>query len=155
MNTNFDFKKYNDANDVKGYDLFIDRLGNMYKIKKTKSNSIVDHNSWAEKYMIETQKINKLNFKINSSNLINLINLKGPAEILVHSYGFVYYSHDALLFQPIIKAPNPKYFNNNVTDEQLDSLTSVMLMNNENPFVVPMIMGEEDYDYDYTTINKR
>lgn len=141
MNTNFDFSSYDDINLVKGYDLFIDPNGSVYKIKKTRNMIDVNHNKWAERFLILNNKI----------SIIDLTYLKvdySPVEIMVNYFGYVYYSHDNLLFQPIIKTPNPKYNKKMVSEEQLDTLTNIMVINNENPFDVPMIMGEkEEYDY--------
>ena len=138
IDVSFDMKKYDDINLIKDCDLFIDPSGYFYKIKPIKGISILNHNTWSKKYL---------------DNLKYTFNHKfSPAEIMVHLFGFVYYSHDQLKYKPIIKTPNPRYFNVSSSPEQLNSLFNVMMVNGENPFNVPMLMGEENI-YDYEEIN--
>jgi hypothetical protein len=131
---NINFEKITDNMKVCGYDLFIDEDGSFYKIKKISSRDTLTHNEWAEEFF--KQRNIEVNNKFSS------------AEYLVHRFGFVYYSHDLLSFKPIIKIPNPKYYHKNISEEQLDSLFLLMILNNENPYKVPFLMGETDiYSY--------
>lgn len=136
---NIDLNPYNDAVLVRKYDLFINKLGEYFKIKRTLSKDRMNHNIWAEKYL---EEINDKEEYIGLS----------PAEVLIHKYGFLYYSHDGLLYKPIIKVANPGYFKIRKTEEQLDSLFNIMVINGENPFIVPMLNGEENI-YDYEEMN--
>ena len=125
---------YKDSLFVTKSDLFIDQEGLFYQIKKTISKSKINHNVWAVEYL-ESIK-DKTSYAMS------------PSEVLIHRYGFLYYSHDELVYKPIIKIPNPKYFGVRASDEQLDSLFEIMYLNEENPYNVPMLMGEENvYDY--------
>lgn len=134
----FDTKKYDDINLVKKYDLYIDPNGYFYKVKSIKGIGILNHNTWAKMYLDKL----KYNFDKKFS----------PAEIMVHLFGFIYYSHDQLQYKPIIKVANPRYFNVTASPEQLNSLFNIMLVNGENPFDVPMLMGEEGI-FDYEALN--
>ena len=121
-----DFNKYDDAMAVHRYEGFIDRNGYFYKVAKRGENKNRDsHNEWAEVFIKE--KLNKKNFKFSptTSALFTLTRLSGPAEILIHCFGYVYYSHDPDYYKPIIKVPNPKISNYKATEEQLDMLFSL------------------------------
>lgn len=137
---NIDTKKYDDVLKVMNCDLFIDKYGYYYKVKKNKSNELINHNTWADYYLKEVLKIDK---KINNS-----------AIFLVNCVGMIYYSHDILECKPIIKIPNPNYYKKRATSTQLDALFDIMLINNENPYIVPMLMGEENV-YDYIEIDSK
>ena len=104
------------------------------------------HNKWAEVYLKE--KLNIKNFKFNqtASALLTLAALNGPSEILIHCFGYVYYSHDPIYFKPIIKIPDPKIANYKVTEEQLDMLFYLMILNKENTNI-PIFFNDEDIDY--------
>ena len=77
------------------------------KVKKIYEDS---HNKWAEQFMKENLNISDFKLNPSVSMLLCLSKMNGPAEILIHCFGFVYYSHDALMYKPIIKIPNPIYF---------------------------------------------
>lgn len=144
----FDFEKYDDANQVKDYDGFIDKLGNFYKVCKRNKKIYEDsHNKWAEQFIKE--KLNISDFKLNPSvsMLLCLSKMNGPAEILIHCFGFVYYSHDPIYLKPIIKVPNPKIASYKVTKEQLDMLSMVMLLNNEDINIPIFFDDNEEYSY--------
>ena len=147
-------KGYKDASMVTRSDLFIDQKGLYYQIKKTISSSKINHNIWANAYINE-QNEKRIPVDLNSPDYLEQImqakerikNLS-PAEYLIHKYGFLYYSHDELLYKPIIKIANPAYYKMRASDEQLDSLFEIMVLNHENPFNVPMLMGDTNvYDY--------
>lgn len=125
---------YKDSVYVRKSDLFIDQKGLYYQVKKTVSKSKISHIIWAIEYLKSIEDYT--NYYLSAD------------EVLVHKYGFLYYSHDELIYKPIIKIANPKYFGTHASDEQLDSLFAIMYLNGENPFNVPMLMGEENiYDY--------
>lgn len=149
----YDFKAYDDAMEIHRYEGFIDRNGNFYKVCKrgekiTDEKGIVrdSHNKWADAYIKE--KLNIKNFKFNptASALLTFISLNGPAEILIHCFGYVYYSHDPVYYKPIIKAPDPKIANYKATEEQLDMLFSLMVINKENTNI-PIFFNDDDIDY--------
>lgn len=135
IDLSLDMTKYSDINAIKNHDLFIDQNGDFYKIRPIKGMSLFNHNTWAKMYL------DKLNYDLDQRF--------SPSEVLVHVLGFVYYSHDQLKFKPIIKIADPWFCNMNTTKAQLDSLYNVMIVNGENPNIVPMLMGEEGiYDYE-------
>ena len=107
-----DFKPYDDALSALGYDGFIDRYGNFYKVCKKRKKGMEDtHNEWAEKFIKEKLNIKDFKFNPTTSALFTLTKLSGPAEVLIHCFGYVYYSHDPIYYKPIIKLPNPKISN--------------------------------------------
>lgn len=133
-NPKFDIKGYNDLTSIVGYDGFIDPNGLFYKVKKRNSNDIsVSHFTWAEYYL--TQDKNKLNdlLKPSYSVLYILSKLNSKQDILIHFFGFVYYSHDYLTHEPIIIPPDPMYNGKTITSEQLDTLYEIMNINLEQP----------------------
>lgn len=147
----FDFNKYDDIALVKDYDGFIDKYGNFYKVcprmKKSRKEIKKDsHNAWAQKFITEKLNVKDFRFNPTTSALFTLSTLGGPAEILVHCFGYVYYSHDSLFHKPIIKIPNPKIANYKINEYQIDTLSSIMLMNNED-INIPIFFDEEEYDY--------
>lgn len=148
----YDFTKYDDAKEIHRYDGFIDKNGYFYKVCKI-GEKILDengrvrdsHNKWAEAYLKEKLKVENFKFNPTVSALFSLTQLSGPAEILVHCFGFTYYSHDPVYYKPIIKTPNPRIANYKVTEDQLDMLYLIMLLNKESTDI-PIFMGEdEDY----------
>ena len=149
----FDFNKYDDTTQINRYEGFIDRNGNFYKVCKrgqkiTDENGIVrdSHNLWAEAFLKEKLNIKDFKFNPSISALLALSSISGPAETLIHCFGYVYYSHDPIYFKPIIKAPNPKIANYKVTEEQLDTLFSIMIMNKEDTNI-EIFFDEDVYDY--------
>lgn len=148
----FDFNKYDDVIEVKGYDGFIDRDGNFYKVcKKRKRMKEDSHNRWAEEFLKEKLNISEFNFNQTVSALFTLVSLRGPAEILVNCFGYVYYSHEPIYYEPIIKIPNPKIANYKVTEEQLNMLYSLMIYNNENTDI-PIFYNDCDI-YEYSELD--
>lgn len=148
----FDFNKYDDAALVNKYDGFIDRLGNFYKVAprglgilNSKGEVRDSHNEWAEHFMKEVLNIKKFKINPSISMVFTLSKLNGPAEILVNCLGYVYYSHEPVHYRPIIKVPNPKMFGFKVTNEQLDMLYSIMVLNKENTNI-NIFFAEDDYE---------
>ena len=132
-----DFNKYDDVVEIKDFNGFIDRLGNFYKVSKKKTNFNEDsHNEWAEVYMKEILKIKDFKLQPTTSMLLALSKLNGPTSILINCFGFVYYSHDPFCYKPIIKAPDYKIANHKITEEQVNTLFKIMLLNMENTDVL-------------------
>ena len=129
------------------YDGFIAPNGDFYIVKeKRNSMSLVGHNEWAQQYM----KIKKLkNFQAQQtySMLLALSKLNGPAEYLIHCFGFVYYSHDPLLYKPIIILPNKAIFGYSATSYQLETLYDIMLLNKEKPEKIELFTDSNIYEY--------
>lgn len=144
----FDFKPYDDIITCSIYDGFFSPDGYYYKVKQRRSNMCNNsHNEWAEKFIKEKMNIQDLDINPTYSALYALKQIKGPAELLVHRFGYLYYSHDPLFYKPIIIKPNPKIAGKSVTDKQLDMLFQMMLLNNENPFFNPIFTEEDVYTY--------
>ena len=145
---NFDFNTYDNILDMVGYNGFIDRLGNFYRVCKIKSGNINDsHNEWAIEYLKKVHNVNDLKFSPTNSALIELINLSGPAELLVNCFGFVYYSHDFIFHKPVIRLPNPKVANYKATEEQLNILFFLMRFSGEITDI-PIFNEEDVYSYE-------
>lgn len=143
-----DFNKYDDAIEVKDYDGFIDRDGNFYRVcKKRKKMTEDTHNEWAEVFLKEKIKMKEFRFNPTASALFTLVSLRGPAEILVNCFGYVYYSHDPLYYKPIIKIPNPKISNYIVTEEQLNMLYLIMTYNHEDTDISIFYNDCDTYEY--------
>lgn len=149
-----DFNKYDDVVKIKNYNGFIDRLGNFYRVsdKRTKVDSD-SHNEWAEVYLKEKLDIKDFRAKPTVSMLLSLSKLSGPASILINCYGFLYYSHDPFCHEPIIKAPDPKVANFKITEEQIDMLFRLMLINNEDTDI--LMDFEEGTITDYCGLDER
>ena len=149
----YDFKAYDDVMEIHRYEGFIDRNGKFYKVCK-RGEKITDekgrvrnsHNKWAEAYLKEKMNIKDFKFNPTASALLTLTSLNGPVEILIHCFGYVYYSHDPIYYKPIIKTPDPKIASYKATEEQLDMLFSLMLVNKENTNI-PIFFNDEDIDY--------
>ena len=137
-----DFTKYDDVTKMRCYDGYIDPNGNFYRVKQ-RLRPICNHELWAEEYL-KNNALECRDISISESLLLNLITLKTCTEKLIHLHGFIYYSHDELLYKPIIKMPNPKIFGKRSTEEQMDALYSIMLINNENTNI-PIFDGALDY----------
>ncbi len=140
------FTPYDDMIDVKGYDGFIDTKGNFYKVCSKNKNAYCDtHNNWAEEFIKRKLSISDIKLNATVSALFALSQVNGPAEFLVNCFGYVYYSHDPFYYKPIIKLPNPKVAKLKVTEDQLDSLFSIMILNNEDTNI-PVFFDEDCYD---------
>lgn len=134
-----DFNKYDDMTKMRGYDGYIDPNGNFYRVKQ-RLKSTCNHEIWAEEYLKKNPtKYNDI--KVEESLILNLVNLRTCTEKLIHLYGFVYYGHDDLLYKPIIILPNPKMFGKRATEEQMDALYSLLLVNKEN-INIPIFEGD-------------
>lgn len=145
---NRDFTAYDDMLECYRYDGFFDPNGKYYKVKLRNSNMTLDsHNNWAEEFIKGKIDVSKIDIKASHSLLFGLSSINGPAALLVHCLGFVYYSHDPIYYKPIIILPNEKIAGHRVTEEQLNSLFEMMLINRENPYDNPMFLNDEDIEY--------
>jgi len=144
---NLDFNKYDDITDIINYDGFIDQNGYFYKVSlRTNKNVPIDHNLWADAYIkSHGDKFRKCNF--TSSTLFTLSQISSPVDVLVHIYGFVYYSHGSEYHRPIIKIPNPMYNNCTMTRSQDELLYNIMLLNNEHPENNPIFVEDDVFEY--------
>lgn len=140
-----DFNKYYDDeidNSAK-YDGFIGPKGEYYRVKKRNDKNLnFGHNEWAESYI---KKYNLYsNFFINQtySALLALSKVNGPAESLIHLFGFVYYSHDLLFHKPIIISPNESLAGHKINDYQKDMLYKIMKKNNEKKYFYGFLEDE-------------
>lgn len=134
-----DFNKYDDYEKMKGYDGYIDPKGKVYRVKQ-RLKATCNHEDWAMEYL-KNNSTSYNDIKVETSIIFNFANLKTYTEKLIHLYGFVYYSHDDILFKPIIKLPNPKIFGKSATEEQMDALYGILFMNNENTNI-PIFYGD-------------
>lgn len=153
MNKQFDFNRYDDLVDIYKYNGFIDQDGYFYKIgPKNHSNTGIEHNLWARAYVkTHGDKFKRMDF--SASGLFTLSQISSEVDVLVHLYGFVYYSHDDMYYKPIIKCPDPKYNNLIITEEQENMLFDIMLLNNEDPFNNPIFKSDCDKVYKYVGLN--
>lgn len=147
MNNNFDFNRYDDAAKVYNYNGFIDQDGYFYKVSpRNRDHCKIDHNLWARAYVKEHgNRFRRMDF--SASGLFTLSQISSEVDVLVHIYGFVYYSHDDLCDEPIIKVPDPKYNNLIKSKYQEDMLFSLMLINEEEPFTNPIFLDDTIYTY--------
>ena len=147
MNNEFDFNKYDDLLDICNYNGFIDQNGYFYKVSpKFHNRSNVDHNLWARTYVKEHgDRFRRMDF--TASGLFTLSQISSEVEVMVHIYGFVYYSHDDLYHKPIIKCPDPKYNKFIMTRSQEDLLFEIMFLNDEDPFNNPIFSCDDVYSY--------
>lgn len=145
MNSKFDINCYQEVSNIVGYDGFIDPNGFFYKVKKKYSNDInVSHLTWSEYYL--SHDMDRLRSLLNPSyNTICILSkLSSKQDILIHFFGFVYYSHDYLTHEPIIIPPDPIYNNKIINSEQLDTLYEIMNNNLEQP-LNHEIFSQSDY----------
>lgn len=147
MINKFDFKRYDDVAEVYNYNGFIDQDGYFYKVSpKNHGNTEIEHNLWARMYVkAHGDRFRRMDF--SASGLFTLSQISSEVDVLVHIYGFVYYSHDDLYMKPIIKVPDPKYNHFTKSKYQEDILFSLMLINNENPFENPIFTDDTTYAY--------
>lgn len=130
------------------YDGFIDKEGNYYIVKESKEKKdIIFSNAWAHHFMKEK---NLMNFQVNQSfsMILELKKLKNFIEILVHGFGYIYYSHDSIYGRPYILLPNPNIALNSATSSQIDVLYNIMQLNNEHPEKKEFIIDSNMYIYD-------
>ena len=148
MNNQFDFNRYDDLLEIHKYNGFIDQDGYFYKVSPRNHQGMkIDHNLWARAYVkAHGDKFKRMDF--SASGLFTLSQISSEVDVMVHIYGFVYYSHDELYYKPIIKCPNPKYNNFIKSAKQEDMLFNIMLLNNENPFDNPIFNDKDVYNYE-------
>lgn len=117
MQEEIDLKKYYLPEKVEGYDLFIGRNGEYYKVKKI-NGDMISHYEWAEIYLSRKN----IRFRSNTFDALNL---------LIHRYGFIRYSHDFYSPNPILDIPNPSYNNVIITKEQIEAIYRLIEYNLE------------------------
>lgn len=145
--SNIDFNKYDDVVKIKDYEGFIDSRGYFYKVALRKDGvRKIDHNLWAEEYLINNVHLFK-NIHYDNSGLFTLSQVSCPSDFLVNILGFVYYSHDTDYNKPIIKIPNPKYNGCIMTKQQDEILYEIMMINNEHPENNPIFLTDDTYSY--------
>lgn len=149
MSTNkqFDFNRYDDLVDICKYNGFIDQDGHFYKVSlRSHYHAKIDHNLWARAYVKEHgDRFRRMDF--SASGLFTLSQISSEVDVMVHIYGFVYYSHDDIYHKPIIKCPDPKYNKFIMTSSQEDVLFNIMLVNNEDPYNNPIFSNDDMYTY--------
>lgn len=147
MNSEFDFNRYIDLVDICHYNGFIDQDGYFYKVSpKNHSKVKVDHNLWARAYVkVHGDRFRRMDF--SASGLFTLSQISSEVDVLVHIYGFVYYSHDDIYYKPIIKCPDPKYNKFIKNKSQEDLLFGIMLLNDEDPYNNPIFQSDKVYSY--------
>ena len=142
----FDFNVYYELNEIKGYDGYIGTNGEFYKVKSFRNSDLnCTHLTWAEQYIKQDYK--KLSTLLYPSNsiLFALANLKTKQDILIHFFGYVYYSHDYYTNTPLIITPNPIYNEKTITKEQLEKLYDIMEVNLENPMEQEIFYETDNY----------
>lgn len=127
-----DFNSYN-LEVSKFFDGFIDPQGNYYKVKEKGKNDCT-HDLWAKKFITRIKKSFNLELNVNHSAFLDILSIDNFTDLLVNGFGFAYYNHDSIYLKPIIKLPNPDIANRKVTNEQIESLIKIMLINDEDPY---------------------
>jgi hypothetical protein len=112
---------------------FIDPNGNYYLVSE-KSKHIPTHEQWANSYIVGKLDFVKLLANPNKSLIYTLNRLKEKQDMLIHFYGYVYYSHDSYTNKPIIILPDEKVNDKKVSNEQLKTLFEVMKINGEESY---------------------
>lgn len=141
-----DFKSYTEIKDMKHYDGFIDPDGKFYRVKERRSNDLSNtHYTWADAFIKNNEEMMKYIMTPSYSMLYMISNLKNKQNILIHAFGYVYYSHDHLMGNPIIITPNPIHNGKEVTKEQLDTLYALMSENKEKPSEHELFLEPEEY----------
>lgn len=153
-----DFNKHDDILKIKDYDGFISPDGYFYKVKKHREEN-KDHNLWAKAFL-EKYGMN-LELKLDTDSLIfQLSSFRGgPSDSLVQLYGYIYYSHDGMFYKPIIQLPNPKLFGKRATEDSLDMLYNILLINDEKKAIDAIfrdnVLSYTELDESHKTYKKR
>lgn len=115
-----DFNKYYSPEEVEGYELFIGRKGEYYKVKKINGEQVFSHYEWANEYV-----------KVNNTEKNILPNTFDALNILIHKYGFIRYAHRGYSPNPILDIPNPSYHGMYITRAQINSIYKLLDSNLE------------------------
>ena len=147
MNREFDFNRYDDIIDIHKFNGFIDQNGYFYKVSpRNHSHAKISHNLWAREYVkAHGDRFRRMDF--SASGLFALSQISSEVDVMVHIYGFVYYSHDDLYYKPIVKCPDPKYNKFIMTRRQKELLYNIMLLNDEDPTNNPVFISDNVYTY--------
>lgn len=122
-----DINKYDNPEDIKGYEAFIGPEGEYYKVKMSNDRGgTITHYSWAEEY------VNRNNLQNYKENETITSKCKTPLEFLINYLGFVRYTHSHASSRKIyLTLPNPIMFGKKISKEQIDSLYRLMNYNND------------------------
>lgn len=141
MNNDYDYTF--DPNVAKNFNGFISPDGKFYKISR-KNVHVSSHQEWANAFVINNTNFIKLLAKPNKSFLYTISRLKDKQDLLIHFYGYIYYSHDEYSKKPILIYPDFDINNMSVTKEQKDILFKVMLLNYEEEYYPEYAKEYED-----------
>lgn len=117
------------ANDCNG---FITPDGTFYIISN-KSEHIPTHEQWASKFILyKTNYIHDIQ-KVTSSLMYAISRLKNKSDILMHIYGYIYFSYSGIYSkEPLIIFPDEKINDKKVTDEQKNMLFDIAKLSGED-----------------------
>lgn len=138
---------------AKDYNGFISPDGKFYLVSK-KSSHLPTHQEWAENFVLNNTNFIKLLARPNKSFLYTISRLKDRQEMLIHFYGYIYYSHDELSKKPILIYPDFDINNKLVTKEQKDILFKVMLLNYEEDYYPEYTKEYEDCEKHNEYVNR-
>lgn len=134
----FDFNSYNFAI-AEYFDGFIGPQGDYYHVKPM-GQSDDFHNVWAEQYI-------KLLCDKDYNDYFKLPGISDFTDLLVNIFGFIYYNHDCKSLQPIIKLPNHGIAGKRTTNNQIETLIEIMLINNEDPLHKEFVIDADIFYY--------
>jgi len=147
--SDFNFKAYSRAKENAQYDGFIGPDGAFYRVKlkfQDKYDEKATHYTWAEAFVKEKLDYQSLRLDPHYSTIYMLSKLSTPLDLLIHHYGFVYYSHEHVLHKPIVIAPKGE-FGPIANNTQLNVLWEIMLQNNEHPELEPIFYEDDEPSY--------
>lgn len=130
------------------YNGFIGPDGNFY-IVSSKASHEPTHEEWATNFVLNNTNYISLLLDPSGSMLFTLSKLKSKQDMLIHFYGYVYYSHDLFTREPIIICPDYEINNVKITKQQEYMLYEIMSENNELenfPFDVKRYVDEEKHN---------
>lgn len=128
-----EFKYTSDPYIAKDYNGFIAPDGSFYLISN-RDEHLPTHQEWAYNYVTKKTDFIKQLVMSKSSFLYTMQRLKDKQDVLIHFYGFVYYSHDEYSKKPIIILPDYDINNMEITRKQNDMLFEIMRLNKEEKF---------------------
>ena len=128
---------------AKKFNGFISPDGKFYMVSK-KNEHLPSHQVWANNFVLNNTNFVKLLAKPNKSFLYTISRLKDKQDMLIHFYGYIYYSHDEYSKKPIVMYPDSNINDQMVTREQKDMLFNVMIHNYEEEYYPENIIDYED-----------
>ena len=126
-----DFNSY-EISQSEHFDGFIDPQGKYYKVKERGTKEEL-FNLWSKKYIEIITQVYYTELKLNYRNILNIKKIESFTDLLINLFGYVYYNHDSESKKPIIKLPDPSLCDVSATDDQIEAIYKIMLINNENP----------------------